>query len=420
MTNMVPDLANPIATAEQFAAEADVRAMWALPEVRTARARCATFWSLAFGIDVPADMQGSFEEAMDEYVTNYLFKGAASDAFHPRFVRNFMAAYAWNGEQVPGARMGGDNPDNCYRLAGIAHGERYVVRGHPVGLAPPNVSFTLVANWGTSVTIATIENHQFERVLDGSFELTIGPDEGGANHLRTAPNVKFLFVRDSLNDWADEAPYRLEIARLGGTRRPALSIKDMAAAACHRMVEDVPLYYWFSRLWMGLPPNRLRAPRRSGAVGGLVTQAASSGLFRLGADQAAIIRFDPAGAAYAGIVCYDWWYRSIDSRVRQSSLTRASAVADTDGFYRCVLSAFDPGVANWLDSGGRSVVGTCFRWQGLPDDVQDDQLILACDIVERGDLGDALPKQSFRIDPQERATRLSRRCDAYDRRLWPG
>lgn len=410
-------LHNPVATDEQFAAEDDVRAMWALPEVQAARVRSAALWALAFGVDTPEVMRASFEQAMDEYATNYLIKGAASDGFNPRFVRDFMPRHVWRGSQVPGAQMGGDNPDNCYRLAGIAHGESYVIRGRAVGVAPPNVSFTLVGNWGTSVTIGTIENHQLDFASDGSFEMTIGPAEGGANHLQTASHVKFLFVRDSLNDWATEQPYQLEIERIGGASRPALSVAEMAERACHRMVEDVPLYYWFSRLWMGLPPNEMRAPRRSGAVGGLVTQAASSGVFRLAEDEAAIITFGAAGAAYAGIVCYDWWYRSIDARNRQSSLTRVSAEPDVDGLFRCVLSAFDPGIANWLDSSGLPVVGTCFRWQGLPDTVRDEDLVLTAKIVKRSEIGANLPAGTRRVSEDERIACAAARAEAYDRRL---
>ena len=81
---------NPIANPGQFAAEEEVRAMWRLETIRTARARSGMLWKTAYGDHVPEEAHATFEQAMDEYVTNYLFKAAACDAAHPRFVRNFM------------------------------------------------------------------------------------------------------------------------------------------------------------------------------------------------------------------------------------------------------------------------------------------------------------------------------------------
>src|SRR3546814_1073057 len=74
-----------------------------------------------YGERSPAESRPLLAAFCEEYLNNWLFKAAASDAQHPRFVRDFMPAYRWHGNEVPGARTGGDNPDNCYRLAGIEH-----------------------------------------------------------------------------------------------------------------------------------------------------------------------------------------------------------------------------------------------------------------------------------------------------------
>src|SRR3546814_10943252 len=103
-------------------------------------------------------------------------KAAASDAQHPRFVRDFMPAYRWHGNDVPGARTGGDNPDNCYRLAGIEHGTHYRVPGRIRDANTANTSFTPTANYGPSQTNQTTENQEMELVDTTSFEL--GIDDG--------------------------------------------------------------------------------------------------------------------------------------------------------------------------------------------------------------------------------------------------
>ena len=148
MTSAGP--ANPIANAGQFAAEEEVRQMWALPQTRDARDAAARLWRVGHGTDIPEGLLGSFDAAMDGWISNYLFKAAAMDPIAPRLVRNFMPGYRWQGGDVPDARMGGDNPDNCYRLAGIAHGGRYCIIGRVVERQPVHASFTLVENWGTS------------------------------------------------------------------------------------------------------------------------------------------------------------------------------------------------------------------------------------------------------------------------------
>jgi hypothetical protein len=123
---------NPIANADQMAGEEAALRLWSMPEIQAARHKAAFLWKLAYGTDVaPQDAQ-TFDSAMDEYAFNYVIKAAASDARHPRFVRNFVPPFHSFGREVPGARMGGENPDSCYRLAGIEHGARYEVQGRIV------------------------------------------------------------------------------------------------------------------------------------------------------------------------------------------------------------------------------------------------------------------------------------------------
>ena len=205
---------------------------------------------------------------MDEYAFNYVIKAAASDAQHPRFVRNFMPPYRWFGREVPGARMGGDNPDNCYRLAGIEHGARYEVHGRIVGTRPRSLTFTLVANYGTSVTVQTLDFSEVQCDPTGEFTLFIdgSAGDGRANHLRTAPGTKFLFVRDSMEDWAHETPVGLSIRRIDAANADPLTDEMMAARAAHRMTEDVPLYYWFTRLFSGRARNTFETSAPSSAL----------------------------------------------------------------------------------------------------------------------------------------------------------
>lgn len=408
---------NPIANADQFAAERDVAAMWQTEAIKRARATAGSLFELAYGTDTPEEARAGFNEAMDEYVTNYLFKAAVSDTAHPRFVRDFMPAYHWDGRDVPGARMGGDNPDNVYRLAGIAHGGRYRVVGRPTGPEASATSFTLTGNWGTSVTLQTLEASDLVRDADGGFVITIDsePANGRANHLTSAANVKFLFIRESLSDWATECSYALTIERLDTVSAPRVSVEEMAERAAFRLVEEVPLYYWFQRLFAGLPANSMRAPASSSRLGGLVTQAGSQGHILIAEDEAALVRVRPAGARYVAMELGDWWFRSIDAGKRQSSLTGAQAQPDADGWITAIVARKDPGVANWLDTGGFGRVLFFTRWQGLPREPVDGGPATDVRVVKLSELPDTL-RRSQPIDPAARAASLAQRRAAWDRR----
>jgi hypothetical protein len=411
--------ANPIANRDQLAAEETAQRLWQRPELIAARQKAGFLWRLAYGEDWALESPQSFELAMDEYAYNYTLKASASDAGHPRLVRLFMPPHQWFGRETPGSRMGGDNPDNCYRIAGIAHGGRYEVRGRALGRAAPSVTFTLVANWGTSVTQQTLDYAELEPGSDGWFTIVIDADEaaGRRNHLRTAPGVKFLFVRDSMEDWGAETPLDLRIRRLDAAAAAPLDDAAMAARAAHRMVEDVPLYYWFTRLFSGKPLNSLTVSAPSGALGGLVTQAGAQGRLRLEDDEAALIRVDPAGAAYSGLVAQDWWFRTLDYWNHTASLTTRASKPDADGGYTYVVSARDPGVYNWIDTCGRREVLMLYRWQGLPpQQVRQGPRIEAPRIVKLREL-DALLPEMVRIGAAERRAQLETRAAAFNRRL---
>lgn len=408
---------NPIATADQFAAEGEVSRMWEMPVVKQARQQAATMWRLAFGTDIPPEATG-LDEAVDEYVTNYLFKATACDPDAPRIARGFMPAYSWQGRQVPGARMGGDNPDNCYRFIGIGHGRRYRLTVTPVGTPPSDVTFTLVGNWGTSVTIQTVEWASLEKRADGSAVITIDDRPGGGNHLTTTAQVKFLFVRDSLSDWASETPLDLKIELVDG-KSPTLilTLEDRAAQAAHRLVEEVPLYYWFIRIFSGREKNHMVQPARVLGLGGLRTQASAMGRFDLAPHEAVVIRINPAGARYCSLTIHDWWFRSLDAHTRQTNLTGGMATTDPDGWISFVVAHKDPGVANWIDTTGLRHTLPLIRWQGIPDDVPDSALRLTQKIVPLAELADHLPAGMAKMTPAGRADQLAARQAAFARRI---
>jgi hypothetical protein len=410
---------NPIANSDQNAMLEQAMRVLAMPEVKEARKKVAWMFRLAYGENVPTEAWPQFEEAMDEYVFNYVIKGASSDANFPRFGRDFMPPHRWNSIDIPGARMGADNPNNCYRLAGIGHGASYEVHGCQFGRAPCHATFTLVKNYGTSMTVQTIELSQLDCSTDGSFTITIDPQpaNGRPNHLQTTERVKFLFVRDTMNDWAQETPLGLRIHRLTVADALPLDDQQVAQRAIDAMLEDVPLYYWFSRLFSGRPVNVLEQPGASGPLGGLLKQAGVQGRFHLANDELMLITIDPAGAVYTDFVLQDWWFRTLNYWERQTSLTAACMYPNFDGSITLVVSHVDPGLHNWIDTTGLHEFLVLARWQGLPIEQCGDGPRITCSLMKLHELNNALSATTVRLSPEQRRQQLATRTSGFSRRL---
>lgn len=412
-------MTNPIANQDQFACEDEVLYMWEQAQTRQARDHAAHLWRVAHGTDVPADSESRFDEAMDSWITNYLFKASVMDGNHPRFVRDFMPGYNWRGVDVPDARMGGDNPDNCYRLAGVRHGKKYRVTGQVPEGAPSHVSFTLVENWGTSVTVQTLEFPGITVDEDGRFTITIDEEPAGdrSNHMQTSPRVKFLYVRDSMMDWAVEDPLHLEIECINPDTAGILSVDERLTEALRRAREDVPLYYWFFRLSAGHPTNGGLHPIATANVGGLITQYSCLGRLHLEDDQAAIVQFEQGPAAYNSLHTAMWWYRSVDAHRLQSGLSAAQAHKGADNIITAVISAQDPGIANWLQTDGLKDLMPMVRWQGFGDGLKGKEPMQKMDVVPFREIEQHLPADILRIDATGRAEQIAARQAGWNRRV---
>ncbi|MEL6988298.1 MAG: hypothetical protein AAGK97_10750, partial [Bacteroidota bacterium] len=120
------------------------------------------------------------------------------------------------------------------------------------------------------------------------------------------------------------------------------------------------------RLRANLASGILSQPRPTQDGSGLPGQWNAAGFFPMEADDALIITVSSSNAKYQSIQIGDFWFNALDFYHRQTSLTTLQAETPTEGEYRFVVSAEDPGVANWLDSAGTQNIFVFMRWQGMP------------------------------------------------------
>lgn len=423
----------PLLTAAQARIEQLVLAIEHAPPLQAAKARARTAL-LAEPAGQSPHGAARLDRALDHWVRSLAQRHAATDLQHPAFIwvcdetpRN-MLGYAW-----PGAGIGGlANPDNVYRAAFVDGSARYEVTGQVAGNHPAHFSLELArqepgrmlltpapgneADLGDQQGILTIADIRTDE--EGRFRVTVGPDAGDDQHIRSAPGTLTLNHRDTLADWS-QRPNRLAIRRIDGAATGAPAGEPLCGAPDRddiigRTARDFEgfLAFWtgFRNYFMGAPaPNIVAGPVvRDGGWG-----LAAGGRYRLAEDEVLLIRVVQTDAPYASIQAGDPWMMVGSSRETQNSLNRSQTVVSTDGTITYAIAPDDPGLANWIDTAGSGEGWFMLRWQWPGARKDDPRLVREARVVKRQDIDATLP----RVTATERSAQRSRRRDDYDRRL---
>ncbi len=92
----------------------------------------------------------------------------------------------------------------------------------------------------------------------------------------------------------------------------------------------------------------------AGGGRGTPDQTYALGPYELGPDDALImdVKFPPC--AYASAALWNRFSQTVDRRFHRSTINQTEAIGASSGVSRIVVAHRDPGVPNWLDTGGRS------------------------------------------------------------------
>jgi len=414
----------PMATDRQRLAEERAIAIFDMPEVREARARTLAH----FHADRNASQPGQdalIEQSVDAHHFHAALMAASETPEDPAFIWAIAAPHSWMGMGVPDSRFGQDNPDNCYRLAAIDPARRYRVSGRlPNGDWATDFSLSAAAGQlGENIladTRALITPDMIDLDAAGRFMIDVDADatNGRRNHLCIA-GARMLFARDTLGDWSRELPSELDIACLdaGGGATFDMAVAAQRAAGLGETMARFMLEVLQHGMFERGPLNELMPPWSAGENGGLATQASSLGHYRIEEDEAMVICAGQNGARYMGMQITDIWMLSYNYWDRTSCLNHVQASADGDGKVRWVISVRDPGVANWLDSGGHRHGTILLRWQHLPAGTTLTAEDISTVTVPIGDIWDHLPADTRKAGPDERTAQRRQRQVDYQRRL---
>jgi hypothetical protein len=410
--------ANPLATEAQRHVEDRAMALLERPDLRRVRDVVTLLWR-----NVAAwpsrDQADRFDNMIDEYMFHHAFRAANGDANHPQAARFMVPPHRWFGRDVPGSRWGGDSPDFVYRTIPIAHDGRYEIKGRPTCAEAPTVNYSLMAdNTASPVTQTLLDSLDMDFASDGSFTITVDdtPAEGRRNHIQTRPGADLIMVRDALGDWIVQSANALEVVRLNPMGDP-MREDDMARHCARIALDNVYYTYYCTQSGAGQPPNRIRPPMSSAAFGGMATQAGTKGNLDLGDGDALIVRSNAAGARFRNVTLTDAFHMSIEYWKRTSSFNARQMAADEDGDFTFVVAHRDPGVHNWLDTGGLRRVIFGQRWQAFARGEANDDPWMTARLVKFDALERELPDGVRRIDVAGRRDQIDARESGFQRRF---
>jgi hypothetical protein len=314
-------------------------------------------------------------------------------------------------------KWGGPNVDNNYLRCAVDPAGTYRLSGDVTGCR--EILFSLNAG---DMQLGHVVIHD-ECCLsdlatdDGRLELTISPDQGPGDRLRSRPDTARLTIRVYVVDWDHDTVPALTIERLDGDDRTprTLDVVTMAKRldATAAWIEG-SMPFWLDYMARADRPevrNHLGAPVTP--QGGAENIAYGGGFWDLGPDDALLVEFEPPTVATWSVQTQTFpWFESGDFTERPTSVNDRQAHLDADGRVRLVVSHRDPGVPNWIDTEGRPTGMLVYRWVKAATTPTPDSRLLRLD-----DLRAHLPSDHPVVGAEGRRQALASRRRAAQRRF---
>jgi len=291
----------------------------------------------------------------------------------------------------PARKFLGDNPDALYQQAVIRGDRSYRVTGRRD--EQTYISFTIhgpdPAGGINGPVLADRNDRDLSVDADGSFEVVLSPDEHPGNWIKLEPDARMVIVRNYyLRERSVQTDpsvaVRLGIEPLDDPGPPpplddatlARRIRD-ASAFVHSTTLGIRVFGAppaFPVPFVSNEPNTVGTPWsfRNAEVdaAGAVDIYYSSGNFELEPDEALVMEGILPECEFANVMLWNVHMQTLEYRNRRCSLNSVQIETDGGDAYRIVISERDPGVANWLDTGGHRR-GTIF-WRFLLPSAQPE------------------------------------------------
>ncbi|MGV0626013.1 hypothetical protein [Mycolicibacter minnesotensis] len=341
-------------------------------------------------------------------------------------------------------------PDIYYRVtAGLAPGATYVLNGTLGGGTEHFAISTQAITGGSAQAVEDLElGSGLVLNPDGTFTVYIGPQApaGALNFMDTTDatvgGAASLLIRDILGDWAkgpgsvtlqcvaDCPPFFAVPA--GGFFPSDDPVSSTLAGAGGPMTVDSVLTTLFSAFAQVVGPFNARAIEGGASIGmnipantmhdlgpqtsygaGLASAVVTGGNFDLNPGEALVIKVPSLESTYSGIQLMNVYGGALPFVMAQNTLNHTTTYQAPDGYTYYVVSATNPGVANWLDTGGLSRGEIFARFEHVADHENALGLGVSAQVVQIEDIAQYLPAETPTVSPEEFAADMARRVMSY-------
>lgn len=401
------------------------------------------------------------DQAVNEYAHQTAMEVQLLDSNNPKVFQQVSPTHDWFLQPFAGSRIWYDNPDTIYRFIGVNNASSYVITGRFFDdTLPANTNFSVLTGL-TGATAFNINGNDLTINPDGTFTITASSAPaapGQTNHLQLPPGTTLITTRNTLSDWNSQEPMSLSVLRLagppdslfsqiGGFAIPGLGPLVSSSPFLTSLVSLIPplpdghlvqtVETALMMLLLGIsgenqymqvatvdaatgeqrPPNVLADPAHNASF--LSTQLQSAGYFQLNDDQALVVRINPGNAGYFNVPITNDWTITNNYWDEQTSLNNSQAIADPDGTYTLVISPTDPGVANWVSTGGLNQGTISVRFQEVDLASPLPYPTISTQLVALSQLMTVLAGTTVYVTEQERRAQIAARQLGYNRRYAP-
>jgi hypothetical protein len=267
---------------------------------------------------------------------------------------------AWTEWMHPWRKLAGDNPGTVYLSAPVSPRHRYRVRGPIAGAHYVGVQLYRQVQ-GFNAPSAHMSSADLVADEDGRFELVLGGDrpDGARNWLPLQDDDYVAMVRVySYEPWTrwdvsiermDEAP--AEPLPAAERLRKAASYFEAEVLSSIELTELIKAG---STNAYGPPDAAYRQPKYGDALFPTLDNTYEGFFVDLGPDEGILLHGRLPRAKYTSLVVYDRWWATPSYPSVRCYLTDRDLILNPDGSYDAVIAAADPGVPNWIDTGGLS------------------------------------------------------------------
>jgi len=257
-----------------------------------------------------------------------------------------------------------DNPDTLYHRAPLNPRLGYRVYGQR-----GNELYLAFCVYGPNRILANLYDEEMVFDANGRFEpvLSAQRPQDCVNWLPLGNAAHTLVTRQYFTEqhWS---PAQLNIALLEPSAPPLLSTEQMMARRLFGLGESITRMLQTTELastdWLQRP-NQVTIDSTVNSLANLFATPDNQyvgGWYRLADDEMLVMEGIAPTCRYWSVQLYSRWLESQDYLNRQVILNHTQVRLEADRSFRIAVAARNPGLPNWLDTGGNREGGVILRW----------------------------------------------------------